>query len=138
MSFKPSTKPSGSRLEVVDLGELGSFKVKTRRPTWDEKCTDEGFSVAGYLREHASARAEQIEHRIRSIIVGWAELVDAEDNPLPFSWGALTALCEQYALVFDQLQSISNRLFRGIGEDAEKNCESPRNDSSADPSTATP
>jgi hypothetical protein len=135
--FKVETKPPTHK-ETIDLGEAGSFIVLVRRPTWNEKITDEGLAISGYLdNNRAELRGQSVEHRIRSTIVGWEELFGSDDQPIPFSWDQLVVLCERYPLVFDRVEGIANRQYMGVAEPELKNSEAPLSATSEATSAAT-
>lgn len=138
MAFKISKPTAAIKSETVDLGELGSFKVLIRPPTWNEKLVDEGLAAEAY-GDSANAgliRASAIEHRLRSTISGWEELNGEDGKPLPFSWDAVKSICNQYKTIFYEFYGFANEAFRGLDESAEKNSESPSNAGSEGQTTA--
>lgn len=136
MAFTVKKKVADSVFKTIEM-EDGSFKVKTRRPTWSEKLTDEGMLSEAYGDENAGElRGQSIEHRIRCTIIGWEDINGEDGSPLEFSWKALVTLCEQYQSVFYQFYKIATESFRGVNEETEKNSVPPSNDSSEDRKTA--
>lgn len=96
MRFDLST--SGHRKEVITLAE-GSFSVLVRNPTFAE------------LIQDAATTENYLEARVRSSIVGWEGVEDAEGKPIPFTWDALRKLCEIERSVFWDLLRISRENF---------------------------
>jgi hypothetical protein len=115
---------------TIDLGERGAFEVLVRQPSWADKLQDHGLQIAGVVEGYADHVGASTEHRIRSSIVGWRGLQDAAGTPLPFSWDALTALCEQVPAVFEKLWPLASEAFSGLREDSVKNSEPLPSDSS--------
>jgi|GEM_PF-2708552 len=117
--FRTPLHASTERWVRVDLENAGSFEVLVRQPTWGELLAD-SESFTGYA-----------ERRLRTTIVNWHEVIGPDDQPLPFRWETLTALCERYPRLFGQLVRLANEAYRALPENAEKNSLASPVDSSA-------
>ncbi|MDE2098973.1 MAG: hypothetical protein KGL39_17095 [Patescibacteria group bacterium] len=117
------TVPKDVPPKTIDLGDMGSFNVLLRRPTWQEQLHDDGLVSAGFGSAESIARARslQVDHRIRSIVTGWTDLIGIDDNPIPFTWENLTSLCARFPIILVELEQASNDLFNGLTEESAKN-----------------
>lgn len=121
MVAKVSLKPREDRWQPVKIGDQ-SFEVLVRPIDFGAK-----------MRVYSGGRENVVEARIKATIVDWRGLSDEQDQPIPFSWENLAALCAQSDEVLGQLIDYS----RGnLSEEEEKNSDAPRSEPSGDAANA--
>lgn len=120
----------------VSLGDDGDFKVHMRRPSFDQFLEDEAHLSAGfYVGQASEASRHSVHHRLKTAIIGWDELYQQNgkgEEPLPFSWENLQALCTAYPQVFRQLALLAAEAYAPVSSDALGNSDEPASESSAD------
>lgn len=92
----------------ITLGSDGDFEILVRRPSYQQ------------LTEALTAE-NRPDYRIRSSVVDWRGLTDAEDKPIPFSQPALQGVCEAYPQSLFAILDAVNRAFQGFPEADAKN-----------------
>jgi hypothetical protein len=133
MGYNPTM--NATRTVTIELGELGSFQVTLRRPTWQERRDDENFSTAAYAGSE-NAWGAKIEHRL-NVVVDWKDLLDDKGNQRPFDMNFLKAMCAELPDVFVQIEKACDKQFVLMPETERKNSPSPSSDSSGEAGTAT-
>ena len=103
---------------------IGPLTLQCRRPTYAEQLRDMGHATASYFADDpATERQRQAEDRLRAVVVGWAGVVNAAGEPVPFDWTRFMAACGRYPAVLGLAVDAANRAFAGASVDelAKKN-----------------
>ena len=117
MSVKLRLNKPADEWKTVTIA-TGDFEVLVHRPDFGTK-----------MREINS-----LEDRIRICIKDWRGINDENDQPIPFSWESLCALCEQSDRALSQLITLTGESTE-LSEDSEKNSVKPSSELSTDAAT---
>ena len=104
-----------TELEPVKIGEE-EFDVEIGVPSMEAQMIDSEMISLGKKTDGRWAA-----HRLRSTLVSWHRLEDADGQPIPFSFDNLAALCQQYPEVYPQIMRLAHRAFDGLTKADKKN-----------------
>ncbi len=113
IKFVPHTL-TGPTWRTVELGDGDTIEIAIRRPTLGEQLA--------YLED---ARGDSIQaFNLRSRIIDWRGVQDADGKPVPYSWDTLGQLCMGYEnAIWELLSVVREAVSRGCSD--LKNFESP-------------
>lgn len=113
-------------------------KVYYQNPTAREWLDDETVITGAYYSDKDSmgdALSRQKWDRIRAVICGWENVVDAEDKQVPYCFERLVALMTQSKEFYQAIVNLADDIYRGIQP---KNSSSPSETSSTDGDPSPP
>jgi len=114
------TKPPDSKTwKTIDLGGGNTFDVLLKRPTWGELTLDQE-QVRGF-----------VETRTKKCLLDWRGISDENGQPIPYSETALEGLAYAFPTAVQMIWHQIGLLYSGLLESAEKNLQTPSDESPA-------
>lgn len=100
--------------KTVTLADGQTFTVSVVKPNYQQRFNDEGRELKAYAGHDPDGWASYRLGRIRDAIVGWSDVTNDENQPIPFSTARLLGLMDAAPEVVSQLATIANEAFRPL------------------------
>lgn len=93
-----------------------TFEIEIKPPSLADRLADTEL-----LSLRSKEDGSWLTHRVKTTVVGWSNLLGENDEPIPFSWDNLAALCEQFEEVCPQLIALAHEAYRPLSTGDRKN-----------------
>lgn len=134
MIFPTGSPAAEPEPKTVTLADGQTLTVLVTRPNYSQRFADEGRELLAYAGGQGDAWLNYRLGRIRDSIVGWKDVTNDKDQPIPFTISRLLSLMDVAPEVAPQIAAIANEAFRPLDLPSLKSPDMPGPSGEAPPS----